>query len=191
MPSRHFRHQEARDVLVVLSIAASVTGLTALCAGLSTPDPPQGTTIMVPRSARDENTQRVQFGEYCRCHSTPPHVGATTRPTMGDPLGATESEAQRQLSATQGSPELTLEEIVRRATGKEPQSDTTVSLRGWGVHRGRAHRAEPDAARHYLLEMSARLRRTTLGADQGTRDTVSSDIYTYYWLGVTVHSTER
>lgn len=191
MPSRRSRHQEARDVLVVLSIAASVTGLTALCAGLSTPDPPQRTAIRAPRAAGDENTQRVQFGESCRCHRMPPHGGAPTRPTRGDDLRAAESDAQRQSNATRGRPDLTLEEIVRRATGKEHLPDTTVSLRGWDVRWGRAHRAEPGAARHYLLEMSARLRRTTLGADQGTRDTVSSDISTYYWLGVTVHSTGR
>ena len=41
----------------------------------------------------------------------------------------------------------------------------------------------------YLLEMSARLRRTTLGADPATRDTVGLDIYAYQWLGVMVHTT--
>ena len=191
MPSRLLRHQEARGVLAVLSIAASVAGLTAVSAGLSTTDPAQSNTIMAPRAVGDEITPQVQFGEDCRCHSMPPHAGATTRPTRGDDLRAAESETQRQSTATRGVPDRTLEEIVRRATGEEQLPNATGSLRGWGVGWGHMHRAEPGAARHYLLEMSARLRRTTLGADQGTRDTVSSDIYTYYWLGVTVDSTRQ
>ena len=44
---------------------------------------------------------------------------------------------------------------------------------------------EAGEARTYLLEMSARLRRTTLGADQATRDAVSAGFNpAYAWLGL-------
>jgi hypothetical protein len=44
----------------------------------------------------------------------------------------------------------------------------------------------PGGARFYLLEMAARLRRATLGADPATRATVGADVTTTYaWGGVT------
>jgi hypothetical protein len=52
---------------------------------------------------------------------------------------------------------------------------------------GQPHAMSGDAfaaARTYLFEMSARLHRSTLGADQATRATISPDIYAYQWLGL-------
>ena len=47
-------------------------------------------------------------------------------------------------------------------------------------------------ARAYLLEMSARLRYTTLGADAATRDAVAADFNSAYaWLGATDAAQER
>jgi hypothetical protein len=79
-------------------------------------------------------------------------------------------------------------------------SEPGVSIRGSAIA---AHGPQPEgvhdlrlaigvalfalaAARSSLLEMSARLRHTTLGADAATRATVAADFtYAYAWLGAT------
>jgi hypothetical protein len=51
--------------------------------------------------------------------------------------------------------------------------------------QSRVNGTEAGAARTYLLEMSARLRRATLGADQATHDAVSAEFNpAYAWLGL-------
>jgi hypothetical protein len=64
---------------------------------------------------------------------------------------------------------------------RDPGGPPIATARSQSIVNG----IEAGAARTYLLEMSARLRRTTLGADQAMRDAVSADFNpAYAWLGL-------
>jgi hypothetical protein len=66
-------------------------------------------------------------------------------------------------------------------TNSDPGGPPIATARSQSIVNG----IEAGADRTYLLEMSARLRRTTLGADQATRDAVSADFNpAYAWLGL-------
>jgi hypothetical protein len=66
-------------------------------------------------------------------------------------------------------------------TNRDQGGPPVTTARSQGIVNG----IEAGATRTYLLEMSARLRRTTFGADQATRDAVSADFNpAYAWLGL-------
>jgi hypothetical protein len=69
---------------------------------------------------------------------------------------------------------------LRPSESDDPEGAPLADARRIGAGDG------AGAARFYLLEMAARLRRATLGADPATRATVAADITTTYaWGGVT------
>ena len=73
-------------------------------------------------------------------------------------------------------------------TNRDPGGPPIATARSQSIVNG----IEAGAARTYLLEMSARLRRATLGADQATRDAVSADFNpAYAWLGLSDSAPEQ
>ena len=69
-----------------------------------------------------------------------------------------------------------------------PESGAAPRFAHWSSPREAAPRqplplTEQGSRRDYLLEMAARLRRTTLGNDQLRREGIDPDIYAYQWLG--------
>ena len=96
-----------------------------------------------------------------------------------------DSPAEPIRTAVTMAPELESADPSGRATGTTAAASSSPMQQpaaNQGPHP--AGIAEPGERRDYILEMAARLRHTTLGSTQKTREAVDQDIYAYQWLGV-------